>query len=282
MSIITPEKITNIITLYNNGHTIRDIKIIEKISRPTIRKILRINNLRDVKKKDVDHSDTLNLNFFDKIDTEEKAYYLGLMYADGNNYIGHTKRKHYMIRLCLQERDKLIIEKFRDLIAPQHLVKLAKKKTDTQQAQYQLRISSKIISDQLTNLGCVPNKSLILQFPNYISNDLLRHFIRGYFDGDGCFSKYLKYKNYYAFGASVVSTFNFCKIMNDIFKKELNINFSFNQNKYIKRGNNITTELTMGGNHQVYKLMKWLYNDAIVYLDRKYQKYKDLENIILK
>ena len=41
----------------------------------------------------------------------------------------------------------------------------------------------------LKEKGCVPNKSLILKFPDSVifsNKDLIRHFIRGYIDGDGC------------------------------------------------------------------------------------------------
>ena len=40
--------------------------------------------------------------------------------------------------------------------------------------------------NDLINLGCIPNKSLTLTFPDFINDELLPHFIRGYFDGDGC------------------------------------------------------------------------------------------------
>lgn len=51
-----------------------------------------------------------------------------------------------------------------------------------------IQISSKTLTADLLKLGCTPRKSLTLKFPNdgiFKSNDLIRHFIRGYFDGDG-------------------------------------------------------------------------------------------------
>ena len=49
-----------------------------------------------------------------------------------------------------------------------------------------MQISNSTISKDLENLGMVANKSLILAFPTFISKELMPHFIRGYFDGDGC------------------------------------------------------------------------------------------------
>lgn len=57
----------------------------------------------------------INDSFFEKIDTEEKAYFLGLFYADGCNYInGNASR----VALSLQEDDKKILEIFNNFIYP--------------------------------------------------------------------------------------------------------------------------------------------------------------------
>ena len=52
-------------------------------------------------------------DFFDVIDTEEKAYVLGLLYADGYN---NTDRNS--VSLSLKESDKEILEKVTSLIQP--------------------------------------------------------------------------------------------------------------------------------------------------------------------
>ena len=49
----------------------------------------------------------INKNFFNKIDTEEKAYFLGFLYADGYN---NTDRNS--VALSLKEDDKEILEKY--------------------------------------------------------------------------------------------------------------------------------------------------------------------------
>lgn len=85
----------------------------------------------------------------------------------------------------------------------EHLVKLYKAlnvklipRLDSKLNRARLTITNKKIAKDLIKCGCIPNKSLVLKFPDeriFASKDLIRHFIRGYFDGDGCIS-YLETK----------------------------------------------------------------------------------------
>jgi hypothetical protein len=134
----------------------------------------------------------INETFFDEIDSEEKAYFLGLLYADGYN---HPASSHTSI--ALKESDRSILEKLRDLIynEPWPLkYKIRRKGAEgdltNRQNQYQLCFSSKYLANKLVEFGCYPDKSLTLQFPNFLSKNLMPHFIRGYFDGDGSISLY--------------------------------------------------------------------------------------------
>ena len=120
-----------------------------------------------------------NYDFFNKIDTQEKAYILGILYADGNNFSKYKKR----ISIGLHKNDKELLEKISQILNSNRPLQYS-------QNSYILHISGKNISEQLTNLGCVPQKSLILKFPTeeQVPRELHSHFIRGYFDGDGCIS----------------------------------------------------------------------------------------------
>ena len=66
--------------------------------------------------------------------------------------------------------------------------KLSKQVKDTF-LSYKLEVNSSKMANDLINLGCVPNKSLILLPPN-LTDKFISHFIRGYFDGDGSIGKY--------------------------------------------------------------------------------------------
>lgn len=210
-----------------------------------------------------------NENFFDSINTEEKAYILGFLYADGNNYV---KNNNYEVSIKLQLEDLSILEKMRDLISPDSQVKKVFDKS-TYKFYYLFKINSKVLSQQLSNLGCVPAKSLILQFPSWIDLSLQHHFIRGYFDGDGSlYSKKPNKTNYVNWGWQITSTQQFCETVKDIIQ-ELDVHCS--QSLSRPKTNKITTTLSVGGNLQVKKVLDWLYQDATIYLPRKFDKYQE-------
>ncbi len=131
--------------------------------------------------------------FFDVIDTEAKAYFLGLLYADGYN------SGKNVVEISLQERDKEILEAFQQHVG--HAGKLGyrirKGHRDgfDRQNQYRLALCSNHMAVKLTEHGCGPRKSSTLEFPTCVPDQLVRHFVRGYFDGDGmiCLHKSGKY-----------------------------------------------------------------------------------------
>ena len=129
-----------------------------------------------------------------------------------------------------------------------------------------------MLSSQLTNLGCMPCKSLILTWPEYLDNKLQSHFLRGYFDGDGSlYSKKPNKTNYVNYGWQITSTDKFCLKVKEIIESKLLIHCS--KSLSCPKTNQITTTLSIGGNKQVLKILNWLYKDATIYLPRKYNKY---------
>ena len=204
-----------------------------------------------------------NEQYFDRIDSEDKAYFLGLLYADGCNF-----PKNRVVVINLQEKDKDILDKFKQKLnyeKPLIYVDYSKSHPNWQN-QYKLHLNSKHMSNRLIELGCIPEKSLILKFPssNQVPNNLLQHFIRGYFDGDGCI--YISKDNIIT--CSFCSTKDFCLDL-QLFLKQININSSLN----CVKNNNITKTISISGNLQNKRFLNWLYKDSTIYLDRKYQKY---------
>lgn len=97
---------------------------------------------------------TIDENIFDNINTEEKAYWLGFIFADG--YIS-SKSFHFELSLSLKDKDHL--QKFSDFCKYTKSIK-----TDSYRCRFCLR--NKHLWNTLNNYGCVPQKSLILKFPN--------------------------------------------------------------------------------------------------------------------
>jgi hypothetical protein len=218
-----------------------------------------------------------NENFFDIIDTEEKAYVLGFLYADGNNYVKGTHS--YEVSIKLQAEDKIILEKFRNLLSPQSQIKIAKDNS-TPNLHYLLKINSKKLTEQLTKLGCMQAKSLILQFPTWLVDmKLQQHFIRGYFDGDGSlYAKKPSKTEHIDWGWKITSTGQFCLVVKELLENKLDIHCSISL--ACPKTNQITTTLSVGGNLQVKKVLDWLYQDATIYLLRKYEKYLEFNALI--
>lgn len=211
---------------------------------------------------------TVNKNYFSKIDSKDKAYFLGLMYADGCIY------KNSLI-IELAEEDKEIIYKFKEYLGYTGncvFVDLSMKKIKN---KFGIRVYNKTLYNDLINLGCFPKKSLILKFPTeeQVPKEFHSHFIRGYFDGDGCII-YNKTSN--GFGLSFKGTkeflFELCTILNSIngskvtpFKCKNTINNTYN--------------LGYSGFNSVIKLLNFLYkesNDSI----RMRRKYDNSFNIL--
>lgn len=260
---------SEIILLYLSGKTTYEVANICQRSQTFIMNILKKNNIKRRQTKSYTTIYIPNENFFDIINNQEKAYFLGLMYADGNNYINRTH--NYEMSIKLQAQDKIILEKFKNLISPNSKITIVKDNSTTN-LHYKLKVNNKKISEQLCNLGCVPNKSLILQFPEFIDDKLLNHFIRGYSDGDGSIYKKQQTKTGYVnYCWQITSTIMFNTHIKNILEKKLQIHFS--QSLSCPKTNNITTTLSVGGNIQVMKALDWLYKDATIYLPRKYDKY---------
>jgi hypothetical protein len=280
----TPEdKKKKVIELYKNSIGVMDISRSENLSKTTVRKILKDAGARDIKRSDIDRSHLIVKNYFAVIDTEQKAYFLGLMYADGNIYPGKNKRIHHTISINLIESDVLLLELFRDCVFPTHplyFVDINSKKP-TQNNQYKLQFNCKEMAEDLLFHGCPPKKSLILKFPTTIPSHLIQHFLRGYIDGDGCISSrvYKNPPNYISYTVSLMSTMDFCvstkNIMIDLFDIHPTLSL-----RHTKNNNFITTELIFGGNQQVYRFLSWLYQDATIYLARKHEKFIELQSLI--
>jgi intein-encoded DNA endonuclease-like protein len=253
--------------LYNDGNSLSQLAQIFNCSTSPIRNILDGHGIQMRAKGTHITYTNVNLDFFKSINSEANAYFLGFLYADGCVYV---KNNMYTIRVELKSNDSKILEIFRNHISPSAQVRISKRNTAI------FGVHQKEIAEQLISLGCTPRKSLILTFPNQIPDHLLSHFMRGYSDGDGCISKYSKNNKYTHFMWDFVSTKQFCEHFSKILNDKLQIK------SYIRlcrpKTNKITSRLSVGGNFQVKKVLDWLYQDATIYLSRKYDKYLEIKN----
>jgi transposase len=208
-------------------------------------------------------------DYFDTIDTQGKAYYLGLLFADGCVSISDNSSR---IEINLQEEDKEILEKFSLTILRENALKFRDLSKRGKKNQWVLRLNNKKMCKQLEKIGCPPAKSLILFWPQWLINpELQRHFIRGYYDGDGGLK--CNEENYHAYTFQITSTIDFCQNTDKIINSQLPIHFTYDTSNE----NGITTTIYVSGNRQILTLLDWLYRDATIYMERKYQKYLELK-----
>lgn len=242
--------------LYHQGKTIYEASRIVKISTGIFSDYLR-NKGYDTYLKSRKYC--VNETIFNQIDSEEKAYWLGFLYADG--YV--SKGDRYTVELALNYEDFDHLLKFRNFL--QSNVPIREKESKIGDKVYKsfcLSIHNKQIHNSLKRLGCTTNKSLNLVFPNntILPREFIHPFMRGYFDGDG--TVYTTEK-----------TIQFELLGTKDFLLEVRQLYNLSNTKFKKNGRAYGTR--HGKIRDVYYFFKCIYGDSNIHLGRKYKKVKE-------
>jgi len=245
--------------LYSEGKSFEFIKKELNVSFTKIKNALNFHNTptrsKGVKKLSIDEF------YFEEINTEDKAYFLGLLFADGCN----TGKGFY---ITLQERDGDIIQLLKEKLKFSGELRKIEKKKSHYQNYISLCLHSPNISKCLTNLGCVKNKTVYGKFPS-IPKHLMHHFIRGYFDGDGSIS--IDKRNQLSF--SIVGHTDIILKIKTIIEEECNINLHFKSPERYKCDISI---IASGGNKKIKEIFYFLYKDANIFIKRKHNKFLNI------
>ena len=205
---------------------------------------------------------TVNDRFFDLL-TEDVAYLLGFIYADGN-ISWNPQKGYYCLTITAAAKDKEHLEKMRAMLSSTKPL-LFSSKTNS----YRLIVNNKYLCERLMMLGVLPRKSLTVQFPQFIPSDYLRHFIRGVIDGDGTVY-YLNRKRSPYFSIRIYSGSE--EFITGI-KKEIKNTIGVDAN--IRKGKNANiygVEYTCARGKM---LANYIYKNSTIFLERKYLPYKD-------
>ncbi len=249
---------------YLKGEMVKDLAAAFDVRPKTIRTALNRNgipNIRNYRKHTFDEST------FDRIDTEAKAYLLGFLYADGCNL------RTGKITIGIHPRDIDVLQKISAIVRYSGPIRIVpcqythvgvKKKSQAAR----LDLNSRRFSDRCIRAGLVHSKSLILKFPSrdILPDNLVPHFVRGYYDGDGSIS-FRPEKSKFA-NVSIIGSESFIVSLRDHCLKSIGVNGSTHLHK-----NGKTLYWGVNGNKQVFKFLDWLYKDATVFLNRKHSKY---------
>jgi hypothetical protein len=152
------------------------IGIIDNVNRNTIaRRLKKFNICRETKKA----HPNLKVNFFKSIDSKEKAYWLGFLYADG--YISPTNSRAV---IDLSEKDYNQVEKFCEVVGA-NKDKIRKRTHPCGSKSISIRITNKEFVRHIVDKGCINAKSKIINLPEFKDELLNLSFLSGYYDGDG-------------------------------------------------------------------------------------------------
>ena len=208
----------------------------------------------------------LNEQFFDVINTEEHAYFLGILYADGCNSLDKGE-----ITLRLQENDLEILKRLNIVIGHSKPIGFIPKKSEKHKNLRRLTINSKKMSNRLNDLGMMQNKTFKLEYPKWMPENLHNHFIRGYFDGDGCvtFNKINK-----QLSISFTGTENMMIGIQDILIRRLSFSKTKLSIRHPERNHNIRS-LSYFGNGNSIKFYDFIYDDATIFMRRKKNKFNE-------
>ena len=259
---IPTDIINELVSRYENGASTEELADICEVNVKTIYKILKEagvvlqpNRYRKYK---------FNEHYFDKIDTKEKAYWLGFLYADGS-----VAKDRDRISVALAEKDKVHIEKFATALEIDTPITYNPKTKSNR-----LVINSLIMKEALVKLGCVPNKSFHnVEVPLMDTPELCKAFIRGYFDGDGCLT-YNDSANRYK--VSFLGSRNLLMFINEFFELMLGLSLqTLMQDSRRKTDNTFIIEYS--GKQNVLNILNYLY-DGDVCLERKYNHYLGITN----
>ena len=217
-------------------------------------------------------------NYFEKIDTEEKAYWLGFIAADGC-VSKSSEYNSYRLTINLSYVDKNHLEKFKKCIgandiAIEECINIKGFSNPNGTITVRLVLNSYKLCMDLAKYYIKPKKSYDIEIPN-IDDNLMPHYLRGLFDGDGCY--YLKKDlngncKRITFEMVGICKKFFLQIQNYLLSKEIKTSIYY-------RNNNSSIRLMASSRKEVVKIIDYLYSDSTIYLDRKLDKINEIKTI---
>lgn len=269
----------NIINLFNNGKEVREIPLILNVSERATARVLKESGINTKCRNRY----SLNENYFETINTPEKAYILGLLYADG--YVGDERYNN--IVLSLSEADRPLLEQIAMCIGYTGEIRKNNRKNGYKDTyQHVLNFSNKKMTSDLRKLGLYPGKSASMTTMPILDKSLVSHFIRGYFDGDG--SVYSSESTSTHIVGGELKTYTYQKIRVDIigtesFMKELishiPVTYAFKMKK--AKSENMVY-MGLGSRKSSKEFYDYIYKDATIYMQRKYEKFIYIMEALLR
>ena len=239
--------------------SINDIAKKYDLCTVTISRVLRRNKIPLWTRQDLFQGDMI-VDYFENINTEIKAYFLGLFSADGCVFITPSSK---LFNIQLQEKDGYMIELIKNVIKfPRKIV------VDKRDMSKSISVINNRFVDSLINHSVCSGK--FNRFMPDIRDDLIHHYIRGLFDGDGS----ILIRKTHSYRTSLRCTVvilaylkQLCQIQ-EYLERTLNVSHL----KFCNEGKDIFS-LRFSSKKDFLSITNFMYKDATVYLQRKYDKY---------
>jgi len=254
---ISEELEKEIIQYYLDGNNHYRIQDKFGTSRKTSIQILNKFSIKKRSFEELYRIYSLKEDYFEKIDTEDKAYFLGLLIADGYN-------NNRQFTLSLQEKDVHILEIFKECLKYDSPIRTIDRKKGCPNCSVlkSLVVCSVKMCKDLSKWGCIKAKSHFTYFPD-ISEEFWNHFIRGVFDGDGWVHEKRQ-------GMTIIGNKDLIVRIQEILVEKCQI---IKNKLYVAhRCKDNILEMRYGGGN-LRSIRDWLYKDATIYLQRKYDRF---------
>ncbi|MFB6144946.1 MAG: LAGLIDADG family homing endonuclease [Candidatus Nanohaloarchaea archaeon] len=212
----------------------------------------------------------VNLDFFDELNSES-SYWLGFIAADGSvqKQAGYKSKS---LQIYLSYKDKNHLLKLKEELSEHPL----KERENNGSKMVSYTVTSNRLVEQLEEFGIVPRKTKKLDFPS-IPSEYIRDFVRGYIDGDGSISIHKRKKGNTRLILRIIGNKQFLEELHRVIKNKADINPN---SKVRKESNADIHSINYSGRSYVPDIMRWIYYDGCVCLNRKrekWQKYKEQE-----
>ena len=230
----------------------------------SLRQYFNLLKLNNIKKKSKVVKYNFDEDYFESIDTEDKAYFLGFIVADGS-----VSSISNVIQITQKEPD--ILYEFKKYINSDGCIFTSKKRNISS-----FSVSSAKTKNDLEKLGIHSNKTMVVKYPT-ISDNLQNHFMRGVFDGDGCITlRTDKRDNQQRGQVNICSgSYDFIKEYYDKLVKYCNLS---GKNK-IRCPKETYYVVDWGSLSDVENIYDFLYKDASVFLKRKKETFDKVVSI---
>lgn len=245
------------VELYQSGSSIEEVAAVFGVTFASMKAALHRFGA-NIRRCGPTRTHGLDERYFQTIDSEAKAYWLGFLLADGN-VCKASASGNWMVQLNLAEVDVNQVTAFTQAVRYEGPIRYRESNKS-----YAVQITSTAMARDLMALECIPRKSCVHGTPK-IPSELVHHMYRGYFDGDGAL---FETPTTYSWRFEVIGSHVFIQE----FQEWLHIHADVTPTKLFTRGK--VTAVRCSGCQIIERILKGLYREATIYLPRKFEQYQ--------